>query len=336
MKSLVRPSPAVESPDRLPLRCPFCLGPLARGKSGRSCAPCDASFPRTPEGIPVLVDLTRGDSPALGGGDLSRKPLADYPAIQATCRANLEGALDLPQCPQSEREGPLYRRFVEWPVEQVLAMAGHEELEGARILHIGPGLANEVRLLAPLAPQLVGLDIAANFLRCTVQSAREQDLPYEDFFVGAAEFLPFADDSFDAVLLHKTVQWWHDADAGLREAFRVGRRVLIVAEPTTSWSRKLAQRLGIANRKSPVTGRAINETSLEQLRRILPPTASIRVKRYLGKAIDSAAPRRSIVRLDRRRWVGRAVVAGIVALNLVAGRWGNQVCAVIEKEPAPR
>jgi SAM-dependent methyltransferase len=45
--------------------------------------------------------------------------------------------------------------------------------------------------------------------------------------------LPFADDTFDLVTAVETHFWWHDADGGMREIFRVlkrGGRLAIIAE----------------------------------------------------------------------------------------------------------
>src|SRR4029453_12492491 len=44
---------------------------------------------------------------------------------------------------------------------------------------------------------------------------------------GAAESLPFDDQSFDAAMAVCTVHHWQDPIAGLREMWRVGRRVAV-------------------------------------------------------------------------------------------------------------
>jgi len=281
----------------------------------------------TPDGLPVFVELD-GQLPA---GRIAS--LKAYEDLRQICRDSLDGHLHLPMCAPPVREGILYRRFVDWPVQAAIHLLGEENLRGAKILHVGPGRANEARLFLPYGVRLVALDIAADCLRCTRDAAREADWPYEGFLVGPIEYAPFDDDAFDLVLLHKTVQWWVDSERGLREAFRVGKRVLLIADPAAGWVRRLAQRLRIANTHSPVTKRPINEVSRARLKTVL-PSARVRVRRYIGKAIDSSSPRRWVVAVDRIPVLAALVATVIVTVNFLFGRFGNQVVAVAERDPS--
>src|SRR5207244_13142524 len=67
---------------------------------------------------------------------------------------------------------------------------------------------------------------------------RSQRLPgAAPCLAGAAENLPFDDDSFDAAMAVCTVHHWRDPVAGLREMRRVARRVVVFTCETTeeSW-----------------------------------------------------------------------------------------------------
>ncbi len=50
---------------------------------------------------------------------------------------------------------------------------------------------------------------------------------------GAAESLPFADQSFDAAMAFSTIHHWQDPIAGLREMRRVARRVVVFTHDTS-------------------------------------------------------------------------------------------------------
>jgi ubiquinone/menaquinone biosynthesis C-methylase UbiE len=61
-----------------------------------------------------------------------------------------------------------------------------------------------------------------------------------DLWRGAADRLPFADDSFDAALAINSMQLWPDAMAGLREVRRVcraGGRLALVFTPRSGQAR---------------------------------------------------------------------------------------------------
>ena len=165
-------------------------------------------------------------------------------------------------------------------------------------------------------------------------TAERGGFEYQDYICGAAELLPFADDAFDIVVMQKTIQWWLEPEIGLREALRVARRIMIIAEPAGGFARRLFQTIGAADYVSPVTHRPINEVSERLLRGATPPGTQIRSRRYLSKAIDSSAPRWWVTWLDRRPLLARLTVAGLCALNVVFGRLGNQIIAVVEKNSA--
>jgi SAM-dependent methyltransferase len=93
-------------------------------------------------------------------------------------------------------------------------MRRHVDLEGKRILDIGCGVGAFVRRLREFSPRIAGIDIDAE--RVT-EGGRE--VPGLALAVG--EHLPFADNTFDVVLLHEVLEHVTDDQATLREARRV-------------------------------------------------------------------------------------------------------------------
>jgi len=143
---------------------------------------------------------------------------------------------------------------------------------------------------------------------------------HQDYICGAAELLPFADDAFDIVVMQKTICWWLEPEIGLRETLRVARRIMIIAELTGGFTRRLFQMIGAANYVSPVTRRPINEVTERLLSAASPAGTRIKSRRYLSKAVDSSAPLWWVTWVDQRPLLARVTVAGLCALNVVFGR----------------
>jgi SAM-dependent methyltransferase len=110
-----------------------------------------------------------------------------------------------------------------------------ERLSGARrILDLGTGEGQVARALlsAPKPPEvIVGLDVSFGQLR----HGAAQQTPHLPFIHGAGERLPFADESFDAVLVCLVIEHADDVDAVLAEVSRVlevgGRFFLVINHP---------------------------------------------------------------------------------------------------------
>ncbi len=77
--------------------------------------------------------------------------------------------------------------------------------EGAQILVDGCGIGMYVKALLQFTPHVVGLDIEPTYLT----EARGR-LPKTALCLGAGEYLPFADGSFDMILSHEVIE--HVAD----------------------------------------------------------------------------------------------------------------------------
>lgn len=104
-------------------------------------------------------------------------------------------------------------------------MREHVRLQGARLLDVGCGLGMYVRHLRAYSDDVHGVDVDAD----RVHQAGET-LP--NIVRAPAERLPYADASFDGVLLHEVLEHVDDDAAAVREAWRVlrpgGRMVIFV------------------------------------------------------------------------------------------------------------
>ncbi len=92
----------------------------------------------------------------------------------------------------------------------------HVPLEGRHILDIGCGIGTFVQRLREFSPHVYGVDIDQERVRRGAMA-----LPY--LAVAVSEYLPFADGSFDVVLLHEVLEHVGDDRLTLGEACRVTR-----------------------------------------------------------------------------------------------------------------
>ena len=98
------------------------------------------------------------------------------------------------------------------------------ELRGrpdARVLDLGCGGGHVSYCVAPHVGSVVAVDPTVAMLDAVRRTAAERGLGNISVREAAAEALPFADGSFDAVLCRYTAHHWPDLPAGLREARRV-------------------------------------------------------------------------------------------------------------------
>jgi SAM-dependent methyltransferase len=111
------------------------------------------------------------------------------------------------------RPGEHYRAFVRFAAKHA----------GERILDLGCGYGAYSLALQAEGRRSVGCDINLQYLR----TASASGLPV----VAAEGCLPFADKSFDTVLLFEVIEHVPQIDTLLREAFRVARRNVLVTVP---------------------------------------------------------------------------------------------------------
>ncbi|MDB5096122.1 MAG: Methyltransferase type 11 [Cyanobacteria bacterium RYN_339] len=88
---------------------------------------------------------------------------------------------------------------------------------GARVLDVGAGAGRLANLLAARGCQVTGIEPSEEF----VAYARAHALPGASFERGAAERLPYADGSFDAVVAGEVLEHLADDGVAVRELWRV-------------------------------------------------------------------------------------------------------------------
>ena len=91
----------------------------------------------------------------------------------------------------------------------------------ARVLDLGCGGGHVTFAVAPHAREVIACDLSPEMLAVVTAAARERGLANVTTRPGVAEYLPFADASFDLVLSRYSAHHWRDLDAGLRETARV-------------------------------------------------------------------------------------------------------------------
>ncbi len=98
-------------------------------------------------------------------------------------------------------------------------------LRGKTILDVGCGLGTYVERFREFSDQVYGVDIE-------VERVVEGGKSVPNLLAGAAEALPFADDSFDIISLHEVLEHVRDDRQAMRQAYRLlkpaGRIVIFV------------------------------------------------------------------------------------------------------------
>ena len=94
---------------------------------------------------------------------------------------------------------------------------------GERVLDVACGTGIGARLVAQRLDgnaEIAGLDLSPPMIEVARTTAEQEGLSV-DWHVGTADALPFADGSFDLVLIQQGLQFFPDRVAGAREAHRV-------------------------------------------------------------------------------------------------------------------
>lgn len=166
---------------------------------------------------------------------------AEEPAFAALCEADRRKLAAIRDSREAAAETYFARHAGEWDelralhsadaeVETRLAEALAAAPLGA-LLDIGTGTGRMAELFAPHADRIVALDKNLEMLR--VARAKLQHLPAAQIELVQGDFadLPFADASFDTVVLHQVLHFAPDPAPALAEAARVlrgGGRIAIV------------------------------------------------------------------------------------------------------------
>jgi len=134
------------------------------------------------------------------------------PTPTTTGSASLQGALwgarATGWAEQELQQRPLYEH----------ALRNLQIETGAAVLDVGCGAGFFCRLAADGGARVTGIDAAEGL----VELARAR-VPAGEFHVGDLQFLPFADDAFDAVTGFNSFQYAADPAAALRDAGRVAK-----------------------------------------------------------------------------------------------------------------
>jgi ubiquinone/menaquinone biosynthesis C-methylase UbiE len=137
-------------------------------------------------------------------------------------------------------------------------LAPLEVKAGDSVLETSVGTGLNFKYL-PAGVSLTGIDLSAEMLTNCQRNLRRWQLQ-ADLFLGNAECLPFADESFDVVFHVGGINFFNDRAKAIREMIRVakpGSRILI-ADETEEHVKDLYERGPITsffyrNRKEPVT-----------------------------------------------------------------------------------
>ncbi len=203
---------------------------------------CDAGLAkRRKEGSWVFLRSAIGDEhiPALGGAvtRLLATAEADDSTFAARCSADRRQLAEIRSAREASAAAYFARHAADWdrlrnlhapdaPVEAALHQALRAQSPNGSLgalLDIGTGTGRMAELFAPLATRITGVDKSPEMLR--LARTRLQTLPADrcDLLLGDFTALPFADSSFDTILLHQVLHYAQEPEVVLAEAARVAR-----------------------------------------------------------------------------------------------------------------
>lgn len=112
---------------------------------------------------------------------------------------------------------------------------------GDRVLEVSVGTGTNLFLL-PQDAKYYGLDISEGQLKQCKKNLKKLGREAE-LFLGAAESLPFHDNSFDVVFHMGGINFFGDPDLALREMYRVAKpgTKIVVVDETDRFTKKLAK-----------------------------------------------------------------------------------------------
>jgi SAM-dependent methyltransferase len=202
-------------------RCPACRAALRREGDRLACAGCGASY-EVREEIPVFFEA---------GDEADLQEMAELVArLEAAPASDLPGVADHFRLPT--RRHDLGRRTAEEKSFRGF-FRRFPDLSRLRILDVSCGVGREAQILLERgAAEVHLLDISYPAVRYARQAFGRF---YPDrrlaFSVSDAGRLPYADGTFDLVLVYGSGHHYPDLDGFLSEARRVADRVVLLAEP---------------------------------------------------------------------------------------------------------
>jgi ArsR family transcriptional regulator len=204
---------------------------------------CDAGLAeRRREGSWVFLRQSESSGAVIGAvQDLLALAETDEPAFAALCEADRRKLAAIRDAREAAAETYFARHAGEWDELRALHSADAEvetrladalaDAPLGQLLDIGTGTGRMAEIFANRAERIVALDKNLEMLR--VARAKLQHLPAAQIELVQGDFaeLPFADSSFDTVLLHQVLHFAADPAPALAEAARVlrgGGRIAIV------------------------------------------------------------------------------------------------------------
>jgi Methylase involved in ubiquinone/menaquinone biosynthesis len=322
-----REVPSTRNPE-LRLICSVCGGHLGLEGNVHVCAACARTYPIV-DGIPVLTpDLALSDQDEIDhhhGGSLHHGEADPHKTAQAE-------HFDRAVAEEFETTRPhgtprLYQFLLREKFRRATAPI-RPHLVGATALTVCGGSGMDAEFLARAGARVVASDISLGAARRTRERARRYGLDITPI-VADIERLPFADGSFDLVLVHDGLHHLERPEAGLAEMARVARRWVSVTEPARAAATRVAVRAGVALEQEEAGNRVAR----------LSPADVVDALRIAGFR-SLVAQRYAMFYRHQPRWVFKAlsqpgifplVRVGWRAANMVIGRAGNKLVVVAER-----
>ena len=307
--------------------CPECRSSLIARADGYECGQCGRSYPIV-DGIPVLLlDVAAAEHETSGGHVGQTATDADRAHKGAQSHHFDEEVNEEFEITRPHGAPRIYGFFLAEKFRRATRPIG-PHLIGVSALTVCGGSGMDAESLARRGAQVVASDISLNAARRTRERARRYRLDITPI-VADIERLPFADGSFDLVLVHDGLHHLAQPEVGLREMARIARRWVSVTEPARALATAIAVRAGIALEQEEAGNRVIRFMPSELATRLQADGFRAMVaERYamyyphVPGPISRVASRPGIYPLARAAWrIG----------NAVFGRVGNKMVVVAER-----
>jgi SAM-dependent methyltransferase/uncharacterized protein YbaR (Trm112 family) len=211
-----------------------------------------------------------------------------------------------------------------WLLGQKLARAvAHlPVLQRAVVVDACCGSGMDAEYLTRKGARVIAVDISEGAALRARARARRFGLDYL-VVVGDVENLPIRTRAADVAFVHDGLHHLADPLTGVRELARVADRAVSITEPADAALTQVAVRLGLSANQEEA-GNQVRRLRPEQVRRELEAAGfAARSERYLMYYGHEPGP---AMRLLSRPPLYAAFKAGLGAVDLMAGRWGNKLC----------
>jgi ubiquinone/menaquinone biosynthesis C-methylase UbiE len=283
---------------------------------------CHRTFPIV-DGIPVLVvDIAAADRDELGharADGAHKRSQAEHFDHEVVEEFEVTRPRGTPR---------LYEFLIREKLRRATSPIG-PGLIGASALTVCGGSGMDAELLERQGADVVVTDISLGAARRTRERARRYGLRLTAI-VADIENLPFADASFDLVLVHDGLHHLEGPDRGLAEMARVARRWVSVTEPARAAITSLAIRGGFA-RAQEDAGNAVYRLDANKIADALRRSGfrPLVARRYAMYYQHEPGPVSDAL---SRPWIYPAARWGWRVANAIFGRIGNKMVVVAERQ----